>query len=246
MSNTQTDPTKNQPVDGRHVEASHDSHLAGLLRELWNDDRVHALMEASRDNMQKLGYTEHSWRHSALVMRQARRILEQLGYPEADCVDAAIAGLLHDVGNAISRVGHEATGVLLAGEILASHDLSYRRRLGILTAIANHDEGAGVPLNPMAAALILADKSDVHRSRVSVSDPEAFDIHDQVNFAVTSSALLIDREAGRIILDLEIDTEIAPIMAYFEIFMSRMQMCRRASLYLDLAFGVQMNEVVLL
>ena len=233
-------------VHGRHEPTPSPARFRGLVRQLWQDERVAALMRASDETMRRLGYTEHSWRHCALVARNAERILEELGYPAERCEEAGIAGMMHDLGNAVRRDDHEQLSCIFANEILADYPLSFERRLVILTAIANHDEGVGFALNPAAAALILADKSDVHRSRVTADDLETFDIHDQVNYAVSAAALRIDAEAKRIILELEVDTEIAPIMAYFEIFTKRMQMCRHAAEALGLDFGVRMNEVVLL
>lgn len=192
------------------------------------------------------GFTEHGFRHAKIVARDARRTLRAVGHPARDQELAAIAGYLHDMGNMVSRQGHPQTGAALCYQILAELGMPYKEIGVVLGAIGNHEEGSGTPVSAQAAALILADKADVHRSRVRNKQADSFDIHDRVNYAAESSVLSVDA-AGRIIsLDLTIDTTISKIMEYFEIFLGRMTMCRRAAEFLGCQFRLVINGSELL
>ena len=196
-----------------------------------------------------MGFTEHGFRHVGLVASIARNVLRLLDYDGRHQELAAIAGYLHDIGNVISRHGHATTGALLAHPILTRLGMTPDDIALVLGAIGSHgdDHGRlGEPVHPVSAALILADKSDVHRSRVRNPDPSAFDQHDRVNYAATSSFLRVAPEAKTITLELTIDTTIAPVMHYFEIFLPRMLMSRRAAEHLDCNFHITINEVVVL
>jgi metal-dependent HD superfamily phosphatase/phosphodiesterase len=188
-----------------------------------------------------LGYTEHGFRHAKIVARDARKLLKDLGYERREPERAAIAGYLHDMGNVVSRAGHPQAGAAISYQILGELGMSLKEIGLVLGAIGNHEEGIGQPVSPEGAALILADKSDVHRSRVRNQDPESFDIHDRVNFAAESSLLSAGTKQRTITLDLRIDTSISKIMEYFEIFLDRMAMCRRAAEFLDCQFRLVIN-----
>lgn len=219
------------------------------VRDLARDPEVAAYIEAANANLGVLGFTEHGMRHVNLVASIARNILRHLEYEPHLQELAAIAGYLHDIGNVVSRYDHGTTGALLAREILIRHHVAYEDVALILGAIGSHGDDSqrlGEAINPVSAALILADKSDVHRSRVREKDPREFDQHDQVNYASKSSFLRVDKEQHRITLELTIDTSISQVMNYFEIFLPRMLMCRRAAEFLDCAFHININEVELL
>jgi metal-dependent HD superfamily phosphatase/phosphodiesterase len=188
-----------------------------------------------------LGYTEHGVRHASLVAHIAFNVLERLDYPEEVAELAAIAGYLHDVGNFVTRHGHAESAAQIAYVVL--RDLGFRpgEYSVIMGAIGNHDEQLGQVLDPISAALILADKSDVHRSRVRDPRNTAVDIHDRVNYAAQRSFLNVDAQDRRITLELTIDTTISGVMEYFEIFLSRMIMCRRAADFLNCAFQMEIN-----
>ncbi|MCC6312750.1 MAG: HD domain-containing protein [Thermomicrobiales bacterium] len=213
------------------------------------DPEVQALIRQANKNLGVLGFTEHGFRHVGLVASIARNVLRLLGYDERQQELAAISGYLHDIGNVVSRHGHANAGALLAYSILTRLGMGYDDIAVVIGAIGSHDGDVGrigESVHPVSAALILADKSDVHRSRVRNSDRATFDQHDTVNYAATSSFLRVDAEAKTITLELEIDTSIAPVMQYFEIFLPRMLMCRHAAELLGCAFHITMNEVVVL
>jgi len=193
-----------------------------------------------------MGFTEHSYRHVNLVSSIARNILERLGYPERDTELAAIAGYLHDVGNVVSRNDHGISGALICFQVLTSMGMPPDEVATVISAIANHEEQYGQPVNDVAAALILADKSDVHRSRVRNPDFSTFDIHDRVNYAVEHSFVWVNEERRTITLELTIDIEICPVMEYFEIFLTRMALCRRAANFLKSSFELVINGAKLL
>lgn len=193
-------------------------------------------------SLSALGFTEHSFAHVNMVAEKAGYILETLGYPERTIELAKIAGYLHDIGNLINRVDHGQSGAVMAFRIL-DHLCFPADEIGmIISAIGNHDEGTGVPVSPLAAALILADKSDVRRNRVRNRDITQFDKHDRVNYSVTKSDLMIDESHTFINLKLTIDTQYGSVMDYFEIFMERMIMCRKAAEKLNLQFKLMINE----
>lgn len=216
------------------------------IRDIIKDDEVKQLLKASALQMTTLGYTEHSFRHCRLVANKCGDIMQDLGYPERICELARLAGYLHDIGNAVNRLNHAQTGAILAYDFLRRKGMDCEEAIMIMMAIANHDEEVGVPVNPIAAALILSDKADVHRSRVTNKDLSSFDIHDRVNFAATLSTLAVDAEAKRACLRIEIDTKMSAVMDYFEIFLIRMKMCRNAAQFLELEFQLYINDNQLL
>lgn len=189
-----------------------------------------------------LGYTEHGSRHASLVAHIAFNVLERLGYPDETAQLAAVAGYLHDLGNFITRESHAQSAALLAYQILRDLDYGPADCATVMGAIGNHDEELGRVIDPVSAALILADKSDVHRSRVRDPSTADVDIHDRVNYAAQRSFLNVDAEKKEITLELTIDTSISDVMEYFEIFLSRMLMCRRAAEYLGCAFQMEIND----
>lgn len=203
-------------------------------------------VEKADEHLGVLGLTEHGTRHAALVSRIGRNILARLGLAERQAELAAIAGYLHDIGNVAGRDHHGAVGATLAVDILLKAGMDPSEVATIAGAIGNHEEGVGQPVSKVSAALILADKSDVHRSRVRNPDPAAFEIHDRVNYAVLRSFLRVDDQARTATLDLGIDTDISPVMDYFEIFLARMVMCRRAAQFLGCDFKLEINGVKLL
>ena len=188
-----------------------------------------------------LGYTDHSTVHTKLVAQRAADILKAFGYSEEEQELVMIAGFLHDIGNVINRKHHAEYGALLANEILEDMDIRMEDRVRIVSAIANHDEPTGVAAEPVAAALIIADKCDVRRNRVREKDPAGFDIHDRVNYAVTKSVLDLEPEEKKIILTLTVDEEICTMYDYFEIFLGRMTMCARAAEVLGATFSLVVN-----
>ena len=193
-----------------------------------------------------LGYTEHSERHIGLVSNRAAKILETLGYDEHRIELVKVAGYLHDIGNSVNRVDHAHTGAILAYNILREMGMEASDATEIMMAIGNHDEVTGTAVSDISAALILADKSDVHRSRVSKTDRTLFDKHDEVNFAVTHSDLVVNTEERKVTLNLKIDTRICPVIDYFQIFMDRTNMSKRAAKYLGLWFELVINDTNLL
>ena len=198
-------------------------------------------LEISEAQLEIKGYTEHSFRHVGLVSRNAGKILTDLGFDEDTVERARIAGYLHDIGNAVNRVDHAHSGAILAYGILTRMGMDPGNATEIMMAIGNHDEETGAAVSSVSAALILADKSDVHRSRVKNDDFATFDIHDRVNYAVDSSAISVDLDKKTATLELHIDTKICPVMDYFEIFLARMTMCRRAADFLGLNFQLVIN-----
>ena len=194
----------------------------------WNPEILEYYKRGSA-NLDALGYTDHSVAHTRLVAGKAAEILDAFGYSAQEAELARIAGFMHDIGNAINRNHHAEYGALLANEILKNTDLSIPDRVRIVSAIANHDESDGVVADPIAAALIIADKSDVRRSRVRTKDPMMFDIHDRVNYAVTGTELICDPAQKRITLQLTVDEDICTRYEYFDIFLGRMTMCAHAA-----------------
>ena len=217
---------------------------------LKNDDKVRAYINAANESLKALGFTEHSFPHVYKTAQTAAKILSDLRYGERETELVKIAGLLHDIGNMVNRKYHALTGGVIAESILTKYDIPYEEIASVVSAIGNHDEDTGRPVNIISAALILADKSDVRRSRVSERDMDKIlaDIHDRVNYAVTSgniSAHVDENEnnAKKIVLNLTIDTSVCSVMDYFEIFLSRMLMCRRAAAYLDAQFELIINNL---
>lgn len=193
-----------------------------------------------------MGFTEHSYRHINLVSSIARNILEKLGHSKRECELAAIAGYLHDIGNVVSRNDHGISGANIVFPILLNMGMSAEEVCTVVSSIANHEEQYGYPVNAIAAALILADKSDVHRSRVRNQEFATFDIHDRVNYAASHAYVFVNDDNRSITMELNIDIEICPVMEYFEIFLARMILCRRAANYLGCNFELVINGSKLL
>jgi len=216
------------------------------LENIKNNEEIQELIIGSQKQLNALGYTEHSVRHISIVSSRAGRILETLGYPEERIELAKIAGYMHDIGNCVNRVDHAHSGAILAYEILKDMGMDVKRRTEIMMAIGNHDEQTGTAVSDISAALILADKSDVHRDRVVNTNMSTFDKHDKVNYAVTNAEFKIDKETRKATLDLTIDTKICPVLDYFEIFMERTMMSKYAAKYLDIWFELIINGTKLL
>ncbi len=216
------------------------------LEQVKRDPEVQAYLSGGDEVLAAMGYTEHGQRHAALVANIARNILERLGHPGREAELAAIAGYLHDIGNVISRQNHEQIGGLVALRVLDRLGMPPSETAMVVAAIGNHGEDVGVPVNNLAAALLLADKSDVHRSRVRNPEMASFDIHDRVNYAAEHSFLRVDDRRKAITLEIKIDTKISPVMDYFEIFLTRMVLCRRAASFLGCDFELVINGVRLL
>ena len=211
------------------------------FEEIKSSAAVRAYIEAADRSLSALGYTEHSFAHVSKVSDVAAEILSLLGYDSHSVELARIAGYLHDIGNLVNRTDHSLTGGVMAFRILDKMGMEPTDIAEIVTAIGNHDEGTGVAVNPIAAALILADKTDVRRSRVRNTDISTFDIHDRVNYSVERSELSVLPSEKMIRLSLKVDTAIGSVMDYFEIFLTRMTMCRRAAERLGLSFKLSIN-----
>lgn len=211
-------------------------------KQVKENEEVRYLIATADRQLKEMGYTEHSFRHLTHVSKTAGNILLELGYSSRESELAEIAGFLHDIGNAINRMDHAHSSAIMAYEILRRMDMPYSEACEVMLAIGNHDENSGTAVSIISAALILADKSDVHRSRVQNTDFSTFDIHDRVNYAVESSTLAVDNTNKIATLQIHIDTKICPVMDYFEIFLTRMTMCRRAATYLKLVFQLIINE----
>lgn len=206
-----------------------------------NDAAINAYIKAADASLSALGFTEHSFAHVFRVADCAANILITLGYDEKTVELTKIAAHLHDIGNLVNRSEHSQSGAVMAFRILDKMGMPAEDIASVVTAIGNHDEGVGIPVNPIAAALILADKTDVRRSRVRNSELSSFDIHDRVNYSVEKSEILIDKENKRISLNLTIDTKISSMLDYFEIFLTRMTLCRRAADKLGTSFELNIN-----
>ncbi len=216
------------------------------LEDVRKNPEVQALVSGSQQQLNVLGYTEHSIRHTSIVSERAGKILQDLGYPPERVELAKIAGYLHDIGNCVNRQDHAHSGAILAYDILKDIGLDPQLRTEIMTAIGNHDEATGTAVSDISAALILADKSDVHRNRVVKTNIATFDKHDKVNYAVTDAQLTLDKEKRKIVLSIKIDTEICPVLDYFEIFIDRMIMSKFAAKYLKIWFELIINDTKLL
>jgi len=209
------------------------------LQDVKNDETVKCYIQKADESLVALGYTEHSFAHVGKVAETARNILLTLGFPERDGELAAIAGYLHDIGNVINRVDHAQSGAVMAFRILDRMNAEAEEIATIITAIGNHDESTAFPVNPVAAALIIADKTDVRCSRVRNQAISNFDIHDRVNYSVKQSDLQIGKE--EICLDLKIETELCTVMDYFEIFLGRMILCKKCAEKLGVRFALVIN-----
>jgi metal-dependent HD superfamily phosphatase/phosphodiesterase len=215
------------------------------LKDIRADSRVRTYMVRANEQMKSIGYTEHGQRHAGVVSGIARTVLINLGFPERTGELAAIAGYIHDIGCVVNRVGHVEAGALMAFSILTDMGMSPSEIATVIGAIGNHEEPNGLPISPVSAAVIIADKSDVHFSRVQEPDPVKYDIHDRVNYAVQKSHLNVNSDAKLMTLELEIDTTHASVTEYFEIFVMRMVLCRRAADFLKCKFQLNINGTIL-
>lgn len=215
------------------------------IKDVKSNPKVKKLIDGANEVMKAMGYTEHGHRHVGVVSSITRYILENLGTSPRDIELGQIAGYLHDIGNVINRIGHPMHGASIAFVLLNEMGMDASEIAPILGAIGNHEELAGTPISTMSAALIIADKSDVHFSRVQNPIVETYDIHDRVNAAVQKSRVEMDNEARTIQLSLEIDSSIATVMEYFEIFLSRMVMCRRSAELFGYDFKLNVNGTLL-
>ena len=214
--------------------------------EIRRDAAIRTYITQADASLEALGFTEHSFAHVGRVAETAGYILRTLGHPERTVELAKIAAYLHDIGNLVNRAEHSQSGAVMAFRILDKMGFPAEEIALITTAIGNHDEGTGVPVNAMAAAVILADKSDVRRSRVRNLDVSTFDIHDRVNYSVTRSDLTISEDHSQVMLALNVDTRYGSVMDYFEIFMARMILCRKAAEKLGMQFKLQINGQALI
>ena len=212
------------------------------FEDIKSNEEINTYITKADESLSALGYTEHSYAHVTRTAEDAGYILRTLDYPARDVELAQISGYLHDIGNLVNRENHAHTGAVMAFQILEPLGFSPAEIATITTAIGNHDEGTGVPVNHVSAALILADKSDVRRSRVRNTETSSFDIHDRVNYSVKKSVLKINEERTLIKLKLTVDTKYGSVMDYFEIFLGRMIMCRKAAEILNLEFKLIINE----
>lgn len=205
-----------------------------------NPDIMEYIKRADK-TLEAMGYTEHSFSHVERVAATSAMILETLGYEERTVELVKIASMMHDIGNVINRIDHAQSGAVMAFRLLDNLSMPPSEICSIIAAIGNHDEGTGQPLDPISAAMIIGDKTDVRRSRVRNQDLLTFDIHDRVNYAVEFSKVHFSEDRTSIILELQIDTKISSVMEYFEIFMNRMLLCRRASEFLGVRFEMLIN-----
>lgn len=212
------------------------------FEEIKNNADIRTYIQRADDALGALGFTEHSFAHVTKVADTAKYILETLGYSAHEVELAQIAGFLHDIGNVVNRVDHSQSGAVMAFRILDKLGMPAEDIATVVSAIGNHDEGHGVPVNAIAAALILADKSDVRRSRVRNQDETTFDIHDRVNYSVEKAVVKINEAHTLIKLKLTVDTRYGSVMDYFEIFLERMTLCRKAAQKLGLRFQLMINE----
>lgn len=210
--------------------------------EITKSEAIKTYITRADESLAALGFTEHSFSHVMHVAETAGYILQTLGHDERTVELAKIAGYLHDIGNLVNRKDHSQSGAVMAWSILNDMGCDPAEMATIVTAIGNHDEGTGVPVNAVAAAMILADKADVRRSRVRNQDISTFDIHDRVNYSVKKSALKINEDKTIVKLKLSVDTKYGSVMDYFEIFMQRMLLCRKAAEKLGLQFKLIINE----
>lgn len=216
------------------------------LEDIKANPEVAAYLKKADEHMAAVGYTEHGERHASLTANIAHNIIERLGFPKRDVELVAIAGYLHDIGNVIGRYDHGEVSAMIAQSILKEMGMEPLEVAAVIGAIGNHEEEKGDPVSTIAAGLILADKSDVHRSRVRNPNMITFDIHDRVNYAAKKSFVRVEEKDKTITLELTIDTEISKVMEYFEIFLSRMIICQHAAKFLGCSFRLMINDVRLL
>ena len=211
-----------------------------------NSEEIRTYIKQADESLKAIGYTEHSFAHCTKVAKVAGDLLEKLGYDAHEVELARIAGFMHDIGNVVNRIDHAQSGAMMAFRILDKMGMPPEDVATVITAIGNHDEQTAAAVNAVAAALIIADKTDVRRSRVRNRSTINFDIHDRVNYAAEKSDVILEPDSKTITLDLKINTEICAVMAYFEIFTGRMLLCRKAAEFLGLQFKLDINDVYLL
>ncbi len=211
------------------------------FEEIKNNTDIRQYIRSADASMLALGYTEHSFGHVGICVDRAAYIMSSLGYSERMIELTRIAAYMHDIGNLVNRADHSQSGAVMAFTLLQNYDFTAEEIALIVTAIGNHDEGTGVPVNALAAALIIADKSDVRKTRVRDKDTIEHDIHDRVNYAVEKTELEVDTAMKRIVLKLSLNTDICPIIDYFEIFLVRMKLCKMAAEALSLSFELVIN-----
>jgi len=240
------------PVGGRtasgqeQVDPEDGTRRIALLSRVRADERISAFIDAADEFLDAQGYTEHGQRHARLVGHIAYNVLTHLGHERRNAELAAVSGYLHDVGNVVTRTNHGISSAFLAMDLLRELDVPWRDIAHVMSAVGNHEEQHGQSVSDIGAAVILADKSDVHRSRVRKNASIEMDIHDRVNYAVESSFLRVDPQDRTITLELAIDTGISQVLEYFEIFLERMVMCRRAARTLHCDFKITVNNVPVL
>ncbi len=215
-------------------------------KEIRKNKEINAFLYKGNENLTMLGYSDHSAKHCSVVAEKAGQILGMLGYDENMVELAKIAGYMHDIGNAFNRTHHAEYGSMLANDILRQTDMTTKDRVTVVSCIANHDESTGTAVDAVSAAVIIADKTDVRRNRVTKKNKTDFDIHDKVNYAVTGTNLKIEPDKQTITLNLQIDEKICTMYEYFEIFLGRMLMCRRASELLGVKFRLKANGIKVL
>ena len=209
--------------------------------EIKQNEQIRTYIEKADEALAALGYTEHSYAHVTRVAHFAEKIMADLGYPRRMQELAWIAGYMHDIGNVINRIDHAQSGAVMAFRILDKLGMPADEIATVCSAIGNHDESTAFPVNAVAAALILADKTDVRRTRVRNRDKATFDIHDRVNYAVEKASTTLDAAGKAVVLDLQLDTGMSPVIDYFEIFLERMLLCRKAAEKLGLSFRLVVN-----
>ena len=207
---------------------------------------IRTYIQRADQALMAIGYTEHTFAHVEKTANTAANILTTLGYSEREVELARIAGFLHDIGNVINRADHAQSGAVMAFRLLDRLEMPVEEICAVISAIGNHDEATAQPIDAISAALILADKTDVRRSRVRNTDFLTFDIHDRVNYAVETAELLIDKEQQEFVLSMTIDTQISSVLEYFEIFMERMLLCRRAAQFFHMQFKIYINHSLML
>lgn len=206
-----------------------------------SNEEIRTYIKQADRTLEELGYTEHSFAHVGIVAENASMILKALDFPERMVELTRIAGYMHDIGNVVNRVNHALSGANMAFRLLDKINMPPEEIAQVISAIGHHDEGTAQPLSPMSAAIIIADKTDVRRSRVRNTDLITFDIHDRVNYAAEKSSLHFNEDKSALIMDLTIDTDISSVMEYFEIFLDRMLLCKRSAMYLGVKFKFIIN-----
>ena len=211
------------------------------FNEIKHNQTIRCYIDEADRSLRARGFTEHSYAHVTKAAKTAEMILLTLGYSKREAELAKIAGYMHDIGNIVNRIDHAQSGAVMAFRLLDKLGMEPNEIAMVVSAIGNHDESTAAPVNPIAAALILADKTDVRRTRVRNHNPSSFDIHDRVNYAVEESNTYFNEDKSAVVLELSIDTTMCPVMDYFEIFLGRMSLCRRAAEFLNIRFELIIN-----